>query len=57
MPTFSTNEILRGQINYDIHERRKMRILMKGIKVGVKKGGQKVNIAGVISKILWIINL
>lgn len=52
MPTFSTNEILRGQINYDIHERRKMRILMKGIKVGVKKGGQKVNIAGVISKIL-----
>ena len=29
-----------------------MRILMKGIKVGVKKGGQKVNIVGVMSKIL-----
>ena len=27
---------------------------MKGIKVGVKKGGQKVNIVGVMSKILWV---
>ena len=52
MPTVDKNEILRGQINYDIHQRRKMRILMKGIKVGVKKGGQKVNITGVMSKIL-----
>lgn len=28
-----------------------MRIMMKGIKVGVKKGGKKVNIAGIVSKL------
>lgn len=30
---------------------------MKGIKVGVKKGGKKVSIVGVMNKLLWIIKL
>ena len=30
-----------------------MRLLMKGIKIGVKKGGQKVNIMGIINKMGW----
>ena len=35
----------------ELYERRKMRILMKGIKIGVKKGGKKVNISGIVSSL------
>ena len=31
-------------------ERRKVRILMRGIKIGKKKGGEKVTVSGVFEK-------
>ena len=49
---FMKGIVTEDKINASSHlERRKMRILMKGIKVGVKKGGKKVNIAGIVSKL------
>lgn len=49
---FMKNILTEKKIDDGAHlERRKMRILMKGIKVGVKKGGKKVNIAGVVSRL------
>ena len=35
----------------DKYDRKKTRILMKGIKIGVKKGGKKVNIAGIMGSL------
>lgn len=32
-------------------ESRKLRIMMKGMKIGVMKGGQRVDISSIVSKL------